>query len=329
MRPLHRNSRRSCYPPTLRLPTCRATSPKPPVPLPHLPSSRRPSRRPCHFAGTRRPLLRLRWGGGAYRIVRVRFRIVRVRLRRILPLHRSLEFKGSTIGCHARTFEQRRRHPRPRPRARIGRFASLARLFHPYQKSAELRVTPTTSRRCPTRRTGPTTPTSTRLRGRRRARERTRQLHRRDRLDPQLRRRAPHRPRRRTSHLGTARRRDGEGVLRRGGRRVHQRRPRPDLAVAQRGQLDPLGDARERPGRAGVHKGEWIIDVSTDEIKQVIAASTDSSDAALKQQSAFLMHALRADSDGAPSTHSEATAMGEPWPTSEAKELKNHANNGS
>ena len=39
-------------------------------------------------------------------------------------------------------------------------------------------------------------------------------------------------------------------------------------------------------GRAEqVSKGEWIIDVSTDEIKQVIAASTDSSDAALKHSS--------------------------------------------
>ena len=83
-------------------------------------------------------------------------------------------------------------------------------------------------------------------------------------------------------------------------------------------------------GRAEqVSKGEWIIDVSTDEINRVIASSTDSFDTALEQQSAFLMLALRADSDGAPSTHSEAAAMGEPWPTSEAKELKNHANNGS
>ena len=40
--------------------------------------------------------------------------------------------------------------------------------------------------------------------------------------------------------------------------------------------------------------------------------------------------ALRADSPGAPSTHAEAAARGEPWvPSAEGKELRNHANNAS
>ena len=39
--------------------------------------------------------------------------------------------------------------------------------------------------------------------------------------------------------------------------------------------------------------------------------------------------ALRADSAGAPDTHRRAVEMGEPWPSSELKELKNHETNGS
>ena len=39
--------------------------------------------------------------------------------------------------------------------------------------------------------------------------------------------------------------------------------------------------------------------------------------------------ALRADSDGAPSSHSEAVKMGEPWGSAELKEMDYHASNGS
>ena len=44
---------------------------------------------------------------------------------------------------------------------------------------------------------------------------------------------------------------------------------------------------------------------------------------------ASYQHALRADSEGAPSTHSEAVAMGPEWIAGEKKELGNHARNGS
>ncbi|MDA0878653.1 MAG: reverse transcriptase domain-containing protein [archaeon] len=42
-----------------------------------------------------------------------------------------------------------------------------------------------------------------------------------------------------------------------------------------------------------------------------------------------ILHALRADSDGAPSTHKQVVAWGEPWPSAELKEMKNHLGNGT
>ena len=42
-----------------------------------------------------------------------------------------------------------------------------------------------------------------------------------------------------------------------------------------------------------------------------------------------MLTALRADSEGAPSTHAMAKQMGGPWPGAEAKELNNHHSNGS
>jgi hypothetical protein len=59
----------------------------------------------------------------------------------------------------------------------------------------------------------------------------------------------------------------------------------------------------------------------------LIAAATKSSRSVADYLPIF--HALRADSAGAPETHKQAAAIGEPWPSSEVKELNNHANNES
>ena len=70
------------------------------------------------------------------------------------------------------------------------------------------------------------------------------------------------------------------------------------------------------PKSKQVASGEWMIEFSADEMRTVVASlNSDSSETSLRQQSALLMHALRADSECAPSTHGEAAAMGEPWPT--------------
>ena len=70
--------------------------------------------------------------------------------------------------------------------------------------------------------------------------------------------------------------------------------------------------------------GEWLVD-SADDASLALFAQAEPSE--LPPLDPNLC--LRADSDGAPSTHAEAMRMGGDWPKAEEKELTNHANNGS
>ena len=79
-------------------------------------------------------------------------------------------------------------------------------------------------------------------------------------------------------------------------------------------------------GANRISSGEWHIEASLTEIQQL---SDGDHHAALASFNHRVHVALRADSSNAPSNHAEAVRMGEPWPTAEAGEMKNHLTNGS
>jgi hypothetical protein len=70
----------------------------------------------------------------------------------------------------------------------------------------------------------------------------------------------------------------------------------------------------------------WTIDASEVELDLI---TNGNHVAALANLHKRIHHALRADSDNAPSDHKDVLRLGEPWLGAERNELGNHANNGS
>ncbi len=104
-----------------------------------------------------------------------------------------------------------------------------------------------------------------------------------------------------------------------------------NLSEADDGNLWDLLGASSRSER--VSHNTLVMDAHSAQ-HALLTASTGSSLPRVVHQSLFAelakIHvALRADSDGAPSSHPEAVKMGEPWGSAELKEMNNHASNAS
>ena len=99
-------------------------------------------------------------------------------------------------------------------------------------------------------------------------------------------------------------------------------------ALTEWSELDAATDAAALLAMGAIHasRDEWHIEASFTELQQFSSGDHHAALASLNQR----VHlALRADSANAPSNHAEAERMGEPWPTAEATEMKNHLINGS
>ena len=99
-------------------------------------------------------------------------------------------------------------------------------------------------------------------------------------------------------------------------------------ALTEWSDLDTIADttALLAIGANRISSDEWHIEATPLELQQF---SNGNSHVALTNFNRRVHLALRADSSNAPSNHAEAERMGEPWPTAEAGEMKNHLTNGS
>ena len=95
-------------------------------------------------------------------------------------------------------------------------------------------------------------------------------------------------------------------------------------ALTEWSELDSATDATAllAMGASRISRDEWRIEASLTELQQF---SNGNHHAALISFNHRVHVALRADSSNAPSNHAEAIRIGEPWPTAEAGEMKNHS----
>lgn len=103
-------------------------------------------------------------------------------------------------------------------------------------------------------------------------------------------------------------------------------------------RLQPVGPAIEvTPDSVPLNAKQvsldtWVVgaaNLDSSSIHAALAAMSESGEGLPREMYRELFHALRADSSGAPASHSDVIALGEPWISAELCELGNHAKNSS